>query len=206
MIIGAIPVKKESKRFPGKNFMKIGGDYLINKAISRLKDHVDCIIISTDAKDQVVKIINEGGDATPFNRITIVERSEDVLDGDLPSNEPIRQAISDTMRFFTGDTVVMTQVTTPLIRSQTVARCIEEWRSVTRYQQGQRPDLIVTVNPDYRPNGGVYVFHASHLCNPGPLYRGNVRLCKIPFKEGIDIDYQYQLPIAEAVLMGGIVD
>jgi len=193
-IIGAIPVKKESKRFPGKNFMKIGGDYLINLAIERLNlPIVDHIVVSTDAVERVKAIVSEAW--LPDKAIEIVERSASVTDGDLQSSEPIGEAIAQG-KYSTEDIVVMTQVTSPLIRSQTVARCLTIWENTPDL------DLVVTVNPDNRPNGGVYICKVKHLIAPGSLYHGRVHVHRIPFDEGIDIDYPHQLAIADAIARG----
>lgn len=196
-IIGAIPVKKESKRFPGKNFMKLGEDFLINRAIRRLSPHVDRIVISTDAALAVQAIVKQCKVDFPEGFIEIIERSPRVVDGDLQSTEPIAEAIARG-QWCTEDTVVITQVTTPLIRSQTIARCLSEW------QNRRNIDLVVTVNPDKQPNGGAYICKASHLFEPGSLYHGNAHVHNIPYTEGIDIDYPHQLAIAEAIHRGEI--
>jgi CMP-N-acetylneuraminic acid synthetase len=194
-IIGAIPVKKESKRFTGKNFMKLGGEHLINLAIRRLSHHVDHIIISTDAVEEVEAIIKAGKEGFADNFIEVIQRSDGAIGGDLPSNEPICDALCRG-HWHNNDIVVITQVTSPLVRSQTVARCLAIWSNLSGL------DLLVTVNPDCQPNGGVYICKVGHFEEIGPFYRGNVHVYHISFNEGLDIDYPHQLPIAEAIARG----
>jgi CMP-N-acetylneuraminic acid synthetase len=204
MIFGAIPVKAISTRFPGKNFQILRGEYLINYAIRRLRPHVERIIISTDAVAQVTSIVGECKVELPEGFVEVIGRSAEVLDGNLPSNEPVRDAFRKMdLTWGHKDLIVMTQVTSPLIRSQTVARCIAEMQNGSFSADDPKTDLAITVNPDLKPNGGLYVCRAAHFMT-GPLYRGRIHLHTIPFKEGIDIDYPHQLPVAEAILRGDI--
>lgn len=202
-IIGVIPVKKNSVRFPNKNFMELNGDYLINRAIARLMPNVDRIIISTDAVEDVIRIVSSI-DAVeskewfnPDVTVEIVQRSDRVINGDLQSSVPAAEAIVKGS-WCTEDLVVLTQVTTPLIRSQMIARCIAIWENTPGL------DLLVTVNPDYAPNGGVYICTAEHMMRQGSLYSGRVYLYQIPFAAGVDIDYPHQLAVAGAIDRGDI--
>ncbi len=196
-IIGAIPVKEVSVRFPGKNFMKVGNEFLINLAIRRLAPHVDRIIISTDAPLPVNAVVKQCKVKFDDGFIDVIMRGPRTLNGDLQSTEPIAEAIAGG-QWCTEDTVVITQVTTPLIRSQTVERCLAIW------QNSRNIDLVVTTNPNRQPNGGVYICKAKHLYESGSLYHGNVHVHRIPYEEGIDIDYPHQLAIAEAICRGDL--
>jgi CMP-N-acetylneuraminic acid synthetase len=197
VISGAIPIKRESKRFPGKNFMMLNRKHLITLAIQRLVPNVDRIIISTDAVQQVHAIIDPLEISIP---VEVIARREEATNPELPSNKPIAYALTEmALTWSHEDLVVMTQVTTPLIREQTIARCIAKWHNA------KNNNLLVTVNPDFKPNGGAYLFRPQHVLGRNSLYEGNVGVHVVPWQEGIDIDYQHQLAIAAAIDRGTVL-
>lgn len=195
MIVGAIPIKKISTRYPHKNFKRFNGEYLIHLAIRRLEPFVDMILISTDSVDEVQDIVNEIKD-TCRTKVLVNERSPNLSVDGVGSEQPIREVIQRNHVPYDA-VVVMTQITSPTIKQRTIERAMCEF---VRH----KPDMLTTVTPDYRPTGGAYVFKAQYLKTCESIYDGRVGLLLISYEEGLDIDYLYQLRIAEAVELGRI--
>ncbi len=194
MIIGVIPIKKSNYRFQGKNFLSIGGKPLIRLALDRIVPYVDKILISTDATPEVCAALGVPSSHTFVFKNTSVELYErDPADSEVnvEADTPIRHMLQ-AKSVDPDNVVMMVQVTNPLATVKTTGFCNDIFMT-------EKPDLLVTVNPNLVANGIIYICRAKQFINHTRFYAGNVHVVVTSYREGLDIDYPHQMKIAEAL-------
>lgn len=193
--IAIIPVRSGSKRFPGKNFSLFNDTTLIYNTVNKLvKARVNEIIISTDVPEKVRSIL-----ITPpaaFNQLYVYERPEELAQ----DNSKIEDVILDVIEKNQSDEdyiIVLAQVTSPNWSSHSLIYAINRL-------EDKKVDSVVSVSPDFKPNGCFYVIKKSTFLLYKKLYLSNMYLIDLSWKESTDIDFEYQLHIAEAISKGNI--
>ncbi len=182
--IGIIPVRSGSKRFPDKNFSEFKDTTLIKNTISKLqKAHITDIIISTDVVNKLIHL-----------PVMIMERPTELAQDTTTQEEVILDIISK-IQDPDNYTIVLAQVTTPNWSPHRLSYALNKL-------EHKKVDSIVSVSPDYKPNGAFYIIHKDTFLKHKKLYTSNMYLVKMSWEESTDIDYEYQLQIARALAVG----
>lgn len=203
-VVGIIPVKKHSVRFPDKNFKKLAGRYLINIAAGRLSQVCDRVVISTDASYKVTEALTDM-DIDMYAVLT--GKSKIIIHQEPPGGlGGCPQVVGEIIKsgiVVDGDArIILSQVTSPVWR-------IEQLRDALDFFESHSLNSLVAVTPDFKPCGAFYLIRRGtfeRYCDlQNPLYNPETYLYTIDYKYGVDIDYGYQLHIAEAIHRGNMV-
>ena len=204
-ILTIIPARSGSKRLPGKNWEKVGGKTLIQRAL-------DCAPV----EDGDVVVVSDAPKKCPrFERGAelYVLKEPDGLAGDkTPIRDVVRWAITEWGKNYPvgdryADAVLLLQPTSPLRTPQDVQRCIEMYE--TRRDEEAWPDSIVSVvrrkrpdahNTHFETNGAIYLMSWEQASTVGEI-GGDVRFYLMPESRSIDIDTAEDL--AEARRLAG---
>ena len=197
--VAIIPLKSDSVRFPDKNFKFIDGKSLLMNTIDKLiESGIDIIIISTDKKEKIFYSLD-----TCKKPIHIFDRHDNLM-GDARTElvvlDTISEAASRKIIELNGDdcTIVLTQVTSPLWKSHRLIQSFGKLNSVDI-------DSVISTSPDYHPNGCFYVFNKNTFLKHNKIFTDNTFLISMPWEESVDIDYEHELSIANALQRGNYV-
>lgn len=194
-IIGIIPVKSNSKRFPDKNFSKFNRITLIENTINKLiKVGIDLIVISTDDIEKLHSSIKYN---ISNPNLIIINRPEELAQDDSKSEDVILSVIhnlySDGKTKISEDyIIVLAQVTSPNWSPHHLSYALHKLES-------KKVDSVISVSPDYKPNGCFYIIKKDTFILYKKLYLPNMYLVKLNWNESIDIDFEYQLQIAQSI-------
>lgn len=210
-IVAIIPLKRESKRLPGKNFLDLGGRplaaHVIETAVaSGLFERV--MVFCSDSS--ILEELPPGVDWLPRDRY---------LDGDeIQANELFMAAVSQVDH----EIVFLLQVTSPFLKVDTLrkgvamlttGRCdsvvaverkqkyawLEGQHEPLNYSPGQiaRTQEISSV---FLETSGFYGFKRADYLRSGSRINGTVGFVELAFDEAIDIDYPDDFLLAQSVL------
>jgi len=207
--IGIIPIKSKSTRFPGKNFSDFNGKTLIVNTLEKMLKHIDTVFISTDDPISVTDMLKIYGYTTKEkfdltddieSGIYVLFRDEKLCQPDTPTDDVIHDLIKK-LSFFDEDYIIaLCQVTSPLWKPHTLRYAIH------RHECYKYEKTIISVSPDYKPNGCFYIFTKSKFLKYQQIYAPDLYLVVFDWKQCADIDYAYQLFIAEAIARGDYDD
>ncbi len=182
--IAIIPVRSGSRRFPGKNFTKFCDTTLIENTINKLrKAEIDEIIISTDVIQKVITL-----------PVMVMERPEELAQDDSKTEDVILDVI-EKIQSEEDYIIILAQVTTPNWNPHHLVYAIHKLVE-------KKVDSVISVSPDLKPNGAFYVFKKSTFLASKKIYSPNMYLVMLDWDEATDIDYEYQLHIAETIARG----
>jgi len=186
-VLGIILARKGSKRLPGKNKMSLGNDKLIDIVIEKAKKAgiSDIWLCTDDPELQDTK------------GVKLIPRPDKLSGDDVAGEEVIYYILGkhDTTKF---KYFCLLQVTAPFFDSASLAHAILMTRE---------DNLVgcVSVTPAFKPSGNFYIIHIykfwlNYKKHPGEgLWIPGIHIMKLPWEECIDIDYIYDLRIAQAV-------
>lgn len=215
-VVGLVPMRHSSERVPGKNYRDFNGKPLYRWIVETLLscDWIDEVLIDTDSP-----IILE--DASRFDRVTLIERPEKLLGGDVPMNEILLHDVT----LIEADWYLQTHSTNPLLRPQTIAKGIETLlSSLDKYdslfsitalqtrlywQDGRAinhdPSVLLRtqdLSPVYEENSCMYLFSRATLEKRRNRIGEFPLLFEIPAQEAVDIDVELNFHVAEALQQG----
>lgn len=180
--IAIIPARMNSKRFPGKNMELLGGIPLVQWTI-------EAAIHSRIFSD--IYIDSESKEMNRFTRSFNDNESIWTVERD-PSLQPYETTTDDIIEAYMHadkvDCYCLLQPTTPFRNDAHIREAFNLFKFATAN--------VVSVNEvTLKPNGGIY------MCHPGVLpYDGDINLYYMDVVSSIDINYKYQLKIAEGLL------
>lgn len=177
-IIAIIPAREGSTRFPGKNYREFNGKPLISWTLEAAIEFgiFDEIIVSTNSK--IIKSICQ---TFPHGEITIHNRSEELSTNDTPMSDVIEAIISKDQLF------MLLQPTSPLRTSEHMNAALFQFKT-------REVKSLISVNRyTYEPNGAIYISDIP------TIYKRPISFYLMEAEESIDIDYEYQFKIAEAL-------
>lgn len=190
--IGFIPIRTGSKRFQKKNFSKFLDTTLLQNTVDKLiKAGINKIYISTDDFEAVkdFAVINKFKD-----KVIIFQRPHELASDetitDLVVNDFIHQIgilYDDTIVF----TIVLCQVTSPNWSAHRLIYAL--------HRHEEKNKVVISVSPNYEPNGCFYIFTKEQFEHSYSILNNDLYLVVLNWDESIDIDYSYQLHIAEAI-------
>jgi CMP-N-acetylneuraminic acid synthetase len=195
--VAIIPIRSGSKRFPGKNFSKFNETTLIENTIDKLlRARIDNIIITTDTLEKVHNLIYNPN--TYLNNITIIHRPKSLAQDRSKVEDVILHAIEKIERIIPVEEdyiIILAQVTSPNWSPHVLTYALQRF-------EDKKVDSVISVSPNYMPNGCFYIIKKSTFLLYKKLFLLNMYLVKLDWEDSIDIDYEYQLHIAEALSRG----
>lgn len=137
-IVAFVPMRHSSERVKGKNYRPLGGKPLFHHVVDSLLacDHITEVVIDTDSP----LITEDVEQAYEGQRIRVIPRPEHLLGGEVPMNDVLLHDIEQAP----ADLYVQTHSTNPLLRPETIQRCLDDFLS-----QRDQYDSLFTVTPLY---------------------------------------------------------
>jgi CMP-N-acetylneuraminic acid synthetase len=213
-LVALLPMRHSSERVPGKNYRLFAGRPLYHHIVSTLLacPEIDRVVIDTDSET----ISSDAADAFP--QVLVVDRPEHLRAGTIPMNDVL---LNDVQRI-PADLYLQTHSTNPLLRSRTISRAIDAFRSstghdslfsVTRHQTRLWSDQGVPLNHDpavllrtqdlppvFEENSCLYLFSRDLLAQRRTRIGWAPILFEIERDEAWDIDEESDFRVAEALM------
>jgi N-acylneuraminate cytidylyltransferase len=215
-----IPARGGSKGIPRKNLRSIGGKPLIawtvEQALAIADHHPVDVVVSTD-DEEIADAARAAGAEVPFLRPAHL--AEDIT----PTEPVVLHAIDElTAAGREPDVVMLLQATSPLRHADTLTRALAEFRATEvdalvgvvhespfLWRDGDPPRAEYPVDarprrqdltPEqrrYRETGSVYVTRTEIYRSHGNRLGGRIGLFVMDDVEGVDIDTELDLDLAE---------
>lgn len=216
MIKAIVPIKKESERLHGKNFMEFCGQPLYRVVLDTLQNvsEIHDIIIDTDSD----LIANDCSNR--YSKSIIIERSQHLVGNDITMNAIIEYDLS----VVPGEHFLQTHVTNPLITQKSIEKAINLYfNSLSDFDSLLSVECIKKRAYDFSGNPINHInHHLEQTQNLPPVHIENSNLflfsrssfisaqkSRVGLKpqlftmsplEGIDIDYKEDFLLAELVM------
>lgn len=215
MIVSVVPIKVDSSRLPGKNFLYLGDRPLSHYLLTTLLDSKLFDSIYAFCSDpKLLDFLPEGVEWLP--------RQPSLDANEVRANQLFRAAVetlADEVEY-----VFLTQVTSPFLSVDSLRRGVEAlttdnynsvlsvrkhqtyvWvgneRNPLNYSPGDIP-RTQDLSPIYLETSGFYGFRRQAYLSSGTRIHGSVKKIELGFEEGIDIDYPEDFQLAERLLGG----
>jgi CMP-N-acetylneuraminic acid synthetase len=94
------------------------------------------------------------------------------------------------------DFYYLLQPTSPFLRGETIFKAINAVQAYRAYGDC----TVVTVNPAYKPNGGLYAGKVRNLRKYWNFYEPNVVPLVLDWRESMDIDEEHDFQIARSLM------
>jgi N-acylneuraminate cytidylyltransferase len=224
-IIAIVPARGGSKGIPQKNIRLIAGKPLIYYTIraSQKSKYIHHTVVSTD-DDEVMSIsLAEGA--------TVIKRPAELSSDSSPTMDAILHTLEQCkLQGMHPEIVVLLQPTSPLRTSSDIDAALElfmqsecdsvisvvevnhppQWNLVIeesylqpifdqKYLKMRRQDLPKT----YLPNGAIYIASTETLKINHSFYCRKIKPYIMPPKKSVDIDSEFDLFLAEALMKWG---
>lgn len=219
-VVAIIPARGGSKGIPLKNLQPVAGKPLMAYVIEACLGarSVDRTVVSTD-HEGIAAVARQFGAEVPFMR------PQD-LAGDATTLDPVIFHAVDTLERTSGVTVdiaLTIQPTCPLLSSATIDRAVNEliegdWDSVITVRDDRhlrwtlvdgrpRPLYEARVNrqqlpPTFCETGALFASR-RRVITPTDRLGSNIGLVVTPEQEGVDIDTELDLRLAEIIIRNG---
>lgn len=190
--LAIIPARAGSKRLPHKNTITVGGIPLVARTIRTAKNAgLSKIVVTTD--DYEVKEIAE------FEEVMVIPRPLELATDEARSEDAILHAMDYAEREFNCDytSICVLQPTSPLLKSETLKKAIEIFHN-------NELTSLVAVNPLYQPAGAFYCATKEVFKHHKSFWVEDMSVFVLNSKESLDVDYNYQWAISNAVNGGHI--
>jgi len=213
-VAAVVPMKGHSERVPHKNIRTVGGRRLFEWVIDSLLEArtVSRVLVDTDS-DEIADLV------TARHPDIEIRMRPDALRGDLV---PMHDIVADVADELDADLVLQTHATNPLLTAPTIDRAVDvftgqtehdslmsvtEWR--TRFfwpdgrplnhdpaQLGRTQDLA----PILEENSNLYLAPRELIVTTRRRVGANPLLFRVDAAEAVDIDDEFDLVVAEALL------
>lgn len=203
---------------PGKNLARIGTQSLVERAVEAARNvgAIEEIVVSSDSRALLDEARRVGA--------TALRRPAAIAADTTPTVEVVRHLLREDP---TVSTVVVLQPTSPLREADDIQACLDaltsgagsaatvvrndhptEWSMWLRHDGTLDPvfgwealeQRSQEVEPTYRLNGAVYVVRAEHILAGRALVGRDTRAVVMPAYRSIDIDDEFHLWLANAIL------
>ena len=203
--VAIIPLKDDSVRFPYKNFKSINGKPLLINTIDKLNEaNIDTVIVSTNSMQKTNNIFKTKNiNYHTSNAIYIHDRPCNLI-GDTKTELVVHDVIKEInirkdINLNNKDyIIVLTQATSPLWNPEKLKLALHELDTTDA-------DSVISVSPDYMPNGCFYVFRKSTFLQSNKIFTDKSFLITMPWEESVDIDFEHELSISNALIRGNYV-
>lgn len=214
-ITAIVPLKRNSERIPGKNFVVLNGRPLYRHVLETLHgvEAISSILVDTDCVDAL-------GDLREMEKVVLLEREMHLHGDSVVMNELLVPVLAGRAE----EHFLQTHVTNPLLQAATVKKCIERYfahldshdslftvEEVKKrvYDAMGKPinhdlskmEMTQDLPPIYLENSNLFLFSKSSFYG-----NGNNRIGKKPLLypmgalEGLDIDVPADLEMARLAL------
>jgi len=201
VILGVIPARGGSKGVPRKNTRLVAGKPLLVWSIEAAlrSTRLDRCVVSTEDAE-IARVARAYG-------AEVLERPPELATDDASTVAVVQHALTH----IPADTIVLLNPTSPVRRNSLVDRCIERFTetgadslgTVHRdysYEYGEDMPRRQDIRPRMVDNGNVYVLRAG-LVRAGRWLGDRLATVETSREEGIDIDDDFDLWLAEQVLL-----
>lgn len=222
--LGIIPARSGSKGITDKNIREINHKPLMAYTVEACKRSgiFDEILVSTDSP-KYAEIAERFGALVPFLR------PEELASDQASSNDVILHVLNEMMQLGkTFDCFMLLQPTSPLrnethiiesadilIKNQAdsvISICksdptsyltvrLTEEGTVKAPFSGKKQVRRQDIQPEYRINGAIYLALTSYFIKHKSFYEGKTLPCFMSAFDSVDIDDDFQLKIAELLLL-----
>jgi CMP-N-acetylneuraminic acid synthetase len=216
-IVALVPMRHDSERVPAKNRRLFAGQplytYILNSLLSA--ECVGHVIVDTDSEEINLAITERYGDA-----VTLVDRPQELLGGDVPMNDIIKHDMSISK----AEYFLQTHTTNPMLGSDTIDDSIRCYfsnrdrydslftvtkRNVRLWGKGANPlnhdpkKLIRTqdMEPFYEENSCLYIFDREIMFDRGARIGKKPYMYELNKYESMDIDDQEDFDLLERICM-----
>jgi CMP-N-acetylneuraminic acid synthetase len=218
MLVGLIPARSGSKGIRHKNLAVIGDKSLLQIGIQKLFDSgCDKVIVSSDSKE-ILEIAEKYG--------ALRHLRNECLSNDSSTTYSLVKHLIDLEVFASEDVLALHQVTSPLLRSESIKHAVNklvssdgEMKSIFGAFVGnhiiwveneeQNWDLLIPekirLPRQKRPNsvletGGIYVAFVRDIILQDQLLPKPTGVVELDFLESLDIDIERDLQIANKLV------
>ncbi|MBF0233355.1 MAG: acylneuraminate cytidylyltransferase family protein [Desulfamplus sp.] len=215
MFTAIIPVRKGSRRLPGKNVVEFGGLNLLTYKIEQLKqvNSIDQILVSSDC-DIMLEMANKHG-------VLFHKRPSEYCD---EKTQPFGEVVAFICENTPGDTIVWATCTSPLVEPENYEDAIlvykkkiksgydslmsvEEFRRYIwtkdgplNYKLGVKHVPSQELPPLYRVTDGILIASRKMMIQWKYFHGPNPYMYKLNKRSSIDIDDIFDLACAKAWL------
>jgi len=214
-IVALVPMRHVSQRIPGKNYRPLAGKPLYQHILSTLRScqEIDQVVVDTDSPLMI------DGLRLDFPEVLILERPEGLRPETVPMNEILAYDTSQVE----ADFYLQTHSTNPLLRPETIRAAIaaffqaypekDSLFGVTRLQSrlwdgegkplNHDPQVLLRtqdLDPVFEENSCLYIFEREHFEQRRNRLGQRPLMYEIDLQEAWDIDEEWDLQVAEALL------
>ena len=214
-VCALIIIKRNSQRVPGKNFRHLAGRPLFRHILDTLEStqSVDRVLINTDARDEL-----ERNGLRESDQIVIQDRSPELCGDHVTANTLLQGMVG----VLPADVYLMTHVTNPLLRRETMRAAIDRYQSALERDEGDSlfsvtahharffgadfaplnhdPDHLLPtqeLSPLLEENSCLYLFTQESFSATGRRIGRRPVLYQTPRLESVDIDTEDDSAMAE---------
>jgi CMP-N-acetylneuraminic acid synthetase len=214
-VCALIIIKRNSQRVPGKNFRHLAGRPLFRHILDTLEStqSVDRVLINTDARDEL-----ERNGLRESDQIVIQDRSPELCGDHVTANTLLQGMVG----VLPADVYLMTHVTNPLLRRETMRAAIDRYQSALERDEGDSlfsvtahharffgadfaplnhdPDHLLPtqeLSPLLEENSCLYLFTQESFSATGRRIGRRPVLYQTPRLESVDIDTEDDWAMAE---------
>lgn len=213
-VTALVPMRHSSERVQGKNYRSFAGKPLFHYITKTLTDcpFVSQVVIDTDSKIITDYLLEN------FPNVKIIERSNNLKDGNIPMNDIIAHDIS----IIDSDFFLQTHSTNPLLKTDTITKAIQYFFenypncdslfTVSKFQKRLWDSSIKPVNhnpsvllrtqdlePLYEENSCLYIFSKKSM----QAHNNRIGEKPVMFEtskiESLDIDDETDFVITENI-------
>tara|TARA_B100000900_G_C20456164_1_gene665260 strand:- start:258 stop:956 length:699 start_codon:yes stop_codon:yes gene_type:complete len=210
-IVALLPMKANSVRIKGKNFINFCGKPLFKWILDTLLSikEIDQIVINTDARKELLE-----NNVFDTDKVLIRDRKKSIC-GDLIS---MNLVLADDIENIAADFYVMVHATSPLISAKTIKSCINTFTNdknsdslftVNKFQTrfyrkdaspiNHDPDNLIRtqdLEPWFEENSNLYIFSSESFHKTKARIGIKPIMFETPKSESIDIDNNDDLELA----------
>jgi len=192
-VLAIIPARRGSKRFPGKNTALFQGKSLVQNTIRIAEEAgIKKILVTTD--DYNVALIAD------HEEVVCMERPEDLCTDTAMTEEVVENAVHYAMSATDGPhwefgTICLLQVTSPLLRPDSLKIALDTYFKT-------KATSLTAINLLYEPCGAFYIVDSKLFMENRSFYQEEGHLYMLPADQCVDVDYPYQLQIANLIAAG----
>ena len=200
-VLGVIPARGGSKGIPRKNMRVVAGKPLIAWTIeaARVSKRLSRCVVSTEDAE-IASTARAAG-------ATVLDRPRALATDDTSTVSVLRHALDH----IPADTIVALHPTSPIRREGLIDRCVDRFVEMAAdclgtvhrdysYEYGEDMPRRQDIRPRMVDNGNVYVLRAD-LVRAGRWIDGRVATLETTREEGVEIDEEFDLWLAEQVLL-----
>lgn len=193
-ILAIIPARGGSKRLPHKNTQPVGGIPLAQRTILTAKSAgLTKIVVTTD--DPKVKEIALKED------VVVVDRPSELATDNAQGEYAFLHAMEyvENKLNWNYDTICALQVTSPLLKPETLKKALEVF-----YKEKLTSLVAVNSMGFFKPCGAFYISTKKSFKKEKTFWVDDIAVFPLDAQETIDVDYKWDLKIANAVAKGRI--